>query len=82
MKEMLIAEKLIRQKEVEFCIDKENHSNKVHHLEMTAKSEKLTRDQEQTQLICMMGNVAHDLKTPLHSIQVRTYQLQTAHSTF
>jgi len=69
MKEMLIAEKLIRQKEVEFCIDKENHSNKVHHLEMTAKSEKLTRDQEQTQLICMMGNVAHDLKTPLHSIQ-------------
>jgi hypothetical protein len=47
-KEMLIAEKLKRHKKVEFYVDKENHFNKVHHLELTAKSEKLTRDQEQT----------------------------------
>jgi signal transduction histidine kinase/CheY-like chemotaxis protein len=46
-----------------------NNLHKVELLKVTAENDKKLRESESLQLRSLMGNVAHDLKTPLHSIE-------------
>ena len=70
---MLAAErsKLIRdlQREAEVNLTQLRNRHELELLEVSAENERKLREKENFQLRSLMGNVAHDLKTPLHSIE-------------
>ena len=70
---MLAAErsKLIRdlQLEAEVNLTKLRNRHELEIVEVSAENERKLREKENFQLRSLMGNVAHDLKTPLHSIE-------------
>ena len=49
--------------------DKLSNTRAIEMLEVSAENERKLKQKENSQLRCLMGNVAHDLKTPLHSIE-------------
>ena len=70
---MIAAErsKLIRdlQLEAEVNLTKLRSRHELELVEVSAQNERKLREKENFQLRSLMGNVAHDLKTPLHSIE-------------
>ena len=70
---MLAAErlKLIRdlQREAEVNLTQLRNRHELEIVEVSAENERKLREKENFQLRSLMGNVAHDLKTPLHSIE-------------
>ena len=66
---MMNAETRKLQAEADAKLFTLNNLHKVELLKVTAENDKRLRESESLQLRSLMGNVAHDLKTPLHSIE-------------
>ena len=68
-KAVLAASTEVLQLEADARIHHLSSLHKVELLKVTAENDQKLRESESMQLRSLMGNVAHDLKTPLHSIE-------------
>jgi signal transduction histidine kinase/CheY-like chemotaxis protein len=75
-RDMLNSETLRLQLEADAQLHALSNLHKVELLKVTAENDKKLRESESLQLRSLMGNVAHDLKTPLHSIEADMEVLQ------
>ena len=66
---LVTATSLKLQQESDFNLLTMKNNHQIELLQISTESEKKLREVESYQLRSLMGNVAHDLKTPLHSIE-------------
>ena len=69
-REIISAEDLKRKQGAKFALLALKNSHELELLQISTENEKKMRELESFHLRSLMGNVAHDLKTPLHSIEV------------
>ena len=66
---------LHQQAENQLLIEKNNHESKIHKMEAEEECRLMVKEQEQ--MVALIGNIAHDLKTPLQSFMVDLEALET-----
>ena len=66
---------LQQQAEHQLLFEKNNHESEIHKME--AEEECRLMIKEQLQMVALIGNIAHDLKTPLQSFMVDLEALET-----
>ena len=76
-RELQVAERLKSKQEAEFSLLTLKNNHEIELLQVSTENEKILREGESFQLRSLMGNVAHDLKTPLHSIEADLEVLHT-----
>ena len=66
---------LRQQAEHQLLFEKNNHESKIHKMEAEEECRLMVKEQEQ--MVALIGNIAHDLKTPLQSFMVDLEALET-----
>lgn len=72
-----LAERKKLSQDAEFSLLTLKNNHEIELLQVSTENEKILREVESYQLRSLMGNVAHDLKTPLHSIEADLEVLHT-----
>ena len=66
---------LQQQAEHQLLFEKNNHESEIHKMEAEEECRLMVKEQEQ--MVALIGNIAHDLKTPLQSFMVDLEALET-----